>query len=61
MIIETTYFDSDLRAGTCKSCDEDTMIVPGDGRCPDCIEEWKFYKMTMKGPMDNEVVEDDEF
>ncbi|MCX6216525.1 hypothetical protein [Spirosoma sp.] len=47
MISQTDYFLADLRPGECRSCSEETDIVPGDGRCPDCIEEQKFYEMTM--------------
>jgi len=60
MIYQTDYYDSDLSDGTCRSCNEETRVVEGDGRCPDCIEEQKFYEMTMSGLNDNRRRRDDE-
>lgn len=51
MITETTYYPEDLEKGKCKSCSEKTWVVINDGRCPECIEEQKFYEETMKGPL----------
>lgn len=48
MITTTTYSWADLEDGECRSCGEQTDVVIDDGRCPDCIEEQKFYDMTMK-------------
>jgi hypothetical protein len=49
MIEETIYFPEDLEYGICSSCGETTNeILKGDGRCIDCIEEAKFYNMTME-------------
>lgn len=43
MITETTYDNSDLDRGKCKSCGEKSdEILIGDGRCIDCIEAQKF-------------------
>lgn len=47
---QTTYHPSDLEEGKCTSCDEQSdEIVEWDGRCVDCIEEEKFFELTMKG------------
>lgn len=53
MIQTTDYFDRDLVDGECRSCSEQTRVVKGDGRCPDCIEEQKFYDATMSGLNNN--------
>jgi hypothetical protein len=50
MIEETTYLQCDLQSGKCTCCSEESHeILIGDGRCIDCIEENKFFEMTMKG------------
>ena len=49
MITETTYSEYELHTGICRCCGEwSDEILNGDGRCVDCIEEEKFYEMTMK-------------
>ena len=48
MIIETIYSPSDLVHGICKCCGESTEIDSITGMCPDCIEEERFYKESMK-------------
>ncbi len=53
MIEETIYDPSELTHGKCKCCGEESdEILKGDGRCIDCIEEEKFYNMTMQGVFD---------
>lgn len=47
---ETTYYPEDLESGTCTYCEEESdEILVDDGRCIDCIEEQKFYELTMQG------------
>ena len=46
--METTYSQFELNEGYCSSCGEKSNeILEIDGRCLDCIEEEKFYHMTM--------------
>lgn len=53
MIEETIYDISELTHGVCESCGEESdEILKGDGRCVDCIEEERFYRMTMNGVID---------
>jgi hypothetical protein len=48
--METIYAEYELTDGKCTCCSEDSgEILIGDGRCIDCIEEQKFYELTMKG------------
>ena len=50
MNTKTTYYSYELEQGTCSCCGEESdEILIGDGRCIDCIEEEKFYDMTMQG------------
>ncbi len=52
MKIETTYQPEDLKSGTCTTCSEESeeiLIADEHGRCIDCIEEQKFYDLTMQG------------
>jgi hypothetical protein len=54
MYTETTYNANDLEKGQCSCCSEESEeILIGDGRCIDCIEEEKFFEMTMKGVYDD--------
>lgn len=49
--IETTYYPNELENGTCPSCGEESdEIYKFDyhKRCVDCIEEQRFYEMTMR-------------
>ena len=46
-IIGISYDTKDLIEGTCPDCGKDTLVVPKDGRCPDCIFEQIFYEHTM--------------
>ena len=41
----TEYRNADLHRGKCRSCGDRTLITD-DGRCPQCVEDAKFYQMT---------------
>lgn len=61
MIEEIIYLRSDLVTGCCSCCGEvSEEILKGDGRCIDCIETDRFYKITMGLDTDNDDTEDDE-
>lgn len=48
--METIYSIYDLEEGICTCCSEESEeILIDDGRCIDCIEEQKFYELTMEG------------
>ena len=50
MATETTYSEFELDKGKCTCCSEiSEEILIEDGRCIDCIEEQKFYDLTMQG------------
>lgn len=45
----TNYNPFDLEKGKCTCCSEiSEEILIEDGRCIDCIEDEKFYNMTMQ-------------
>ena len=49
MIIEKTYGSHDLVYGICERCGEESSeIDPRTGMYIDCIEEERFYKITVK-------------
>ncbi len=57
MKITTEYSDFDLHKGKCLSCGRKTLILNEgiltenyDNKCPNCIEDDKFYKMTSDKP-----------
>ncbi len=50
MTIETSYSEDDLTSGKCSCCGEKSdEIQKGTTKCIDCIEEQKFFDMTMQG------------
>ncbi|WP_190304355.1 hypothetical protein [Flavobacterium branchiophilum] len=50
MVTQTTYSQSELDKGKCTCCGEisDEILIE-DGRCIECIEDEKFYDLTMQG------------
>lgn len=60
MITTTTYNQGDLQPGKCSCCNEELPIVRGDGRCPDCIEDEKFFNATTGGCAEEEDEDDPE-
>ena len=49
MIEEVTYFAEDLTHGICRCCGEESDEIDiNTGICIDCLEEQKFYEMSMK-------------
>ena len=48
------YKSNDLTYGTCESCGETSNEISiDDGRCVDCIEEERFYNITMNSQDNN--------
>lgn len=54
MICETIYGEGDLMHGICECCGEESdEIDVNTGICIDCLEEQKFYEMSMKNYKEN--------
>ena len=54
MKVTTEYSPFDLHKGKCRSCGKRKLILNEDvsvkdaNKCPDCIEDDKFFEMTSK-------------
>ena len=49
MICETIYGESNLMHGICECCGEESDEIDiNTGICIDCLEEQRFYEMSMK-------------
>lgn len=49
MIEEVTYYPEDLMYGVCECCGEESDEIDiNTGICIDCLDEQRFYEMSMK-------------